>query len=337
MSRLNEVDVIRPISITLVILTHCFAIYTGAWKNPNPNLVPIVNEYKILNQILISFRMPAVILVAGYIYAYFYEKKNNEKIRDVIKSKFKRLIIPSLIFSCLYMLCFPENLTIKNNLLKITSGIAHFWFLPMLFWNFIIGYYLVRLKINYLLILLTLFIIGIASSVMPNYFGLSIGLKFSPFFYIGIILMKKRNKVFEILNNRLILFLIFIIYILVLFFKIEFEDQISFNKQTIFLYNNVLDYLLKSLGVFCFYLLVMFLIKEKIITKFKIFSDLSKKMFGMYVFHQFIIKFFIDYILIYQYLNYKTLPWILFLITTILSWILTTLFLKTKTGKYLLG
>jgi len=67
------------------------------------------------------------------------------------------------------------------------------------------------------------------------------------------------------------------------------------------------------------------------------FQFLIPYSYGLYVFHQFVLMFLIYKLDIYQYLNHGLAPIILFIITTIVSLVVTNFFIKTKIGKFLIG
>src|SRR5690606_23013343 len=207
MKRIREVDIIRPLAILLVVFTHCFAIYTGSWTNPNPELVKEIFGYKVFTDFLSAFRMPAVVLIAGYTFTYFQQRKP-QGFKHIFKSKFKRLIIPSYIFGIFYIIAF-RDIKLKS-FIELTSGIGHLWFLPMLFWCFLFGYFLVKIRNlkAQIFTLAILFLISIISPLLPIILGVSRALFFVSFYYLGCILWKNRNYFIQkIITKEKIFFL----------------------------------------------------------------------------------------------------------------------------------
>ncbi len=265
MKRLHEVDIIRTIAITIVVLAHCFAIYTGAWTHPDSSF-EIVYGYSIFTSLLQLFMIPPLVLVAGYAFNYSNQKKA-QSLKQIIISKFKRLIIPSLLFGVAYILLFFKD---SNSLQKINTlfnGAGHLWFLPMLFWNYLIGYFLI--KINNLtfktLLLVFLFIISYYSSAfIPNTIGISNALSFTVYFFIGIQLFEYREFIIRHLKLRCI-FLGFSIFT-IMFFSSRF-DLLNLSQVESYVFVNAYGFISNnfiSVGCVLFlYSLVLYFVEIK--------------------------------------------------------------------------
>jgi|SRR5690606_32662168 len=264
MKRIREVDIIRSLAILLVVFTHCFAVYTGSWTNPNPELVKHIFGYKVFTDLLSAFRMPAVVLIAGYVFTYFQQARP-QSFSSIVKSKFKRLIIPSYVFGVIYIISF-RDFNLKSFIIDLTSGVGHLWFLPMLFWCFLFGYFLVRIsniKIQ-IFTLVMLFLVSLVSPLLPNILGISRALFFVPFYYLGCILWKNRSYFKDKIINRKNLIFIISVFI-ILFVTISFYKYCYFNNnligKMILLTSEIV---LKTIGVLAFYLITMFFVKTKI-------------------------------------------------------------------------
>ena len=140
--RLNEIVFLRPVLVILLVMYHSFCPWAGIWT-PFEGFTP--NEaYKWIAEISYSFMLPLFVFTSGYVWAFQREVKNKkETIGTLMVKKSKRLILPSIIFSVLYLLMFnrPGSLGIKEQLdsaMYILNGAGHLWFLPMLFWCFIL-------------------------------------------------------------------------------------------------------------------------------------------------------------------------------------------------------
>lgn len=335
MKRVVEVDLIRPIAILLVIFTHCFAIYNGGWENPDPANIALVPHYQLLTSFLSAFRMPSVILVAGYIYAYFDEKKTTT-LWELIVSKAKRLLIPAFVFGVVYFLLYRE-FDLKDLIVEVSAGAGHLWFLPMLFWNFIFGYFLVKIRNpNFgMLALIIIYACSAVSGAIPNIFGISRAIYFTPYYYIGILLWRHRSYIVnKLVNTRNILFLTSIFIVIFTLTKSHEFGTLAksiYDKVAVLL----IHYLIQTLGVMCFYAVVMLYVKNN--EEPKVYKPLIKLSYGIYVFHQFILMALIYKLHVYKYLDYRVLPFVLFIVTICTSVILTNIFLRTKVGKFLIG
>ncbi len=207
--RLNEVDIIRTSAILLVVLAHCIGPYIETL--PSSGVIFERNYgFKVFTRLLQAFRMPAIVLMAGYVFN-FMSQRNTESLKKLIISKFRRLIIPSLVFSLVWILIFSKDVNPMKKIHMLLSGAEHLWFLPMLFWNFIFGYLLFKINVQQtgykILLFLFLFIVSFISPwVFPNIFGISRAFSFIVFFYIGIQLYEYRENIIQHLKPKLLFY-----------------------------------------------------------------------------------------------------------------------------------
>lgn len=105
---LDEVSLIRPILIILLVLYHAFAPWCGAWRlfcGYEAN-----ETYWWISKAAYSFMLPMFVFISGYVWAFQREslgKKDTFKL--LLSKKFKRLYIPSLLFSVVYVLLFNSQ------------------------------------------------------------------------------------------------------------------------------------------------------------------------------------------------------------------------------------
>ena len=97
---LEEVAFIRPVLIVLLVLYHSFAPWCGAWDSFDgfsSNLL-----YKVIARVSYSFMLPMFVFISSYVWAFQREQLCRvDSFVLLFKKKFKRLYIPSLIFSVL--------------------------------------------------------------------------------------------------------------------------------------------------------------------------------------------------------------------------------------------
>lgn len=346
MKRVLEVDIIRPIAIILVLLTHCFAIYTGAWKAPNNIEVEYVLPFKIFTDFLQAFRMPAVVLVAGYVLVLQYERNTiNDNLKQFVQKKIKRLLLPCLVFSLFYQFFFSDDFaTTTKAWINLLSGSGHLWFLTMLFWNFVFGFILVKFVKNkniFKYIIIGLFPISVLASFLPNVFGITRFVNYSVFFVYGMLLWNERDKIINgFLRVRYIVFLSFFFLLSFIFceyfkfYNMSENNTISFTLAYVV---SFLDYFNALIGVTLFYVIVLFCVEKLKCKPSKISNYLSKRSYGVYVFHQFILMFLIYNLELFKYLDYKIAPFVMFGLVFFTSLILTNVFLKTRIGRFLIG
>ena len=183
---LNEVSFMRPILLVLLVSYHAFAPYTGTWAMPIG--CDDVELYRWLGYFSRAFRLEGFVFISGYIFTFQLISKNKfTDITQLAKSKFQRLLIPGILFSALYFLLFQKFTTVPYSLWKIINGVAHLWYLPCLFWCFLVQYLIIskiRKSWSYTGIMLLLSA-GIALSVLPIPFQLNKTLYYIVFFSGG--------------------------------------------------------------------------------------------------------------------------------------------------------
>ena len=134
---LDEISFIRPILIILLVAFHAFAPWDGSW--PCFDGYQDNGLYWWIAKTTYSFMLPAFVFLSGYVWSYqreFLGRKETLKVLAI--KKFKRLIVPSVVFSLAYICLIENTSTGALSLIEnIISGTGHMWFLPMLFICFI--------------------------------------------------------------------------------------------------------------------------------------------------------------------------------------------------------
>ena len=153
MDRFKEVDINRVLSILLIVILHSLAFYTGAWAAPDD--FQSVGLYKYLGKLCGSVAVPSFVFISGFLFRSQITTKKQD-FASLIKKKAKRLLLPSVIFSILYVLLFNEEIFSLSSLFDILNGAGHLWFLPMLFCSFCASFYLFRLPNKYSLLIAAL-------------------------------------------------------------------------------------------------------------------------------------------------------------------------------------
>ena len=146
---LYEVVPIRLFLIVMLVFYHAFAIFTGAWK-PIAGY-PEIPGYALLGNLSYACLLETFVFISGYVFGYQVRVKGDTALsaKKLLVKKFKRLIIPSIIFSIAYLLIikgFHDSLLTTSY--QILCGVAHMWFLPMLFWCFVIVWIIEKLKLK---------------------------------------------------------------------------------------------------------------------------------------------------------------------------------------------
>lgn len=341
--QLQEVTIIRPIIIILLVLMHSFTMYSGEW--PLPEGIGNVRSYFWVQKASFAFMLEMFAFISGYLFAYqINELKKKITFRSLLKDKFKRLIIPCIVFSVLYAAIFYDKFPgFISFVYKICSGIGHMWFLNMLFWCFLGTYLLLKIKIREGVKIVLLFLLSIFSFI-PLPFQMTSTLYYMFFFYLSFLVFRnKETLINKFANVKSII--IFGILFLVLFISLTlFKEQVdlTLSTETAIIYkaillsiSNLSRLIYSTIGLLWFYVFVMYLLK--IIRKIPDWIISSNTLcMGIYLIHQFILKYLYYKTNIPQYLGTYWLPWIGFIVALFISLLLSYFIKKTRIGKNIL-
>lgn len=204
--QLNDVMIIRPLAIFLLVVWHSFIIYTGGWSAPagfQPN-----ECYWWLAKFSYAFMLELFVFISGYVFGLSLERKENT-FKGIFINKFKRLIVPSIFFSVVYYFLFYnlENFSIIKCAWNILEGCGHMWFLPMLFWATLITFVIDKLKLSQWFKLVVVFCLPVLS-LLPLPLRLSSAMYYIPFFYAGILIYRNRDIIIQKYCKSLIMSLL---------------------------------------------------------------------------------------------------------------------------------
>lgn len=341
---LNDVYVMRPLAMVILVACHAFMIYMGDWREPvgfHSNEV-----YWWLAKFFRSIVLELFVFVSGYVFGLTLERKN-PTFKNLIISKVKRLIIPSLVFSAIYFFCFYdlENFTVVGFLWKILNGCGHMWFLPMLFWVTLIAFIIDKIKLPQWLKLVGVYCLPVLW-LLGIPLGVSQAMWYIPFFYTGIIIYRNRDKFTYNYNKSLIVIaLLGIVYIITFIFTtIIRRDVISMYidgehlvlKGLAFLCDKYFHLLCAAIVVAFVYGLINYLLKVKGMKISQWVLGLNDISMGVYIFHQFILIGLYYHTDIPIIVGSIWLPWAGTAIALTGSLLLSWLFRKTKLGRALI-
>lgn len=333
-TNLDEVSFIRPILIILLILVHCFTVFNHGWE---PFSGFQENKgYMWLSRLSYSFMLEAFVFVSGYVYAFQVLTLHKVyTIKTLLKNKASRLLLPSIVFSIIYLQVFStENFTNVNSLselagycLSVVSGVGHLWYLPVLFWCFIFMSILERLPINEKL----KFSLLVFMSILP-YFYLPLQLYRVPyyllFFFFGYKMWQYRDKYISrvSISSTLKYWVTFLAAFIVLrSLKADIVESSELMnlplKALLRMFSNVCTLIYSSLGLISlFFTSILFTQKYKLKAWYISFGSMC---FGIYIFQEFIIKYLYYYTNLGEKVSYLLLPWIVFIITSVTSILLS--------------
>ena len=338
---LYEVSVIRPLIIALLVFMHSFTkIALGAGGRCND--YQLVEGYQWLVWFIQGFRIETIALVAGYVFSYqSLDLGRSYRFWPFVWKKFKRLIIPMLVFGVAYYFMFfysAETFTVKEFIVMLLSGCGHLWFLPMLFWCFIAIWLIDHFKLNswWLLVLLAFF------SLIPTP-RLPLGFSRLPHFlfyvYGGYFLWTKREFLFKHCLSWKWISALWMVYVglVIVSHIILSEGGVGIMKVFIFGLSRTSDLLMAVFGVIALYLTACHFTTQEGFKPKPWVITASDNCYGIYVYHQFVLTllyFFTSFVAVVHPL---LVPWFGFAIIMTVSLLLTWLTLKTNTGRFLIG
>jgi hypothetical protein len=196
-SVLWDVCYIRLFLIVVLIAYHAFCPYYGWAGTPFEGQAPNA-AYHFLDVLLYSVLLESFVFISGLIVGYKCRREEEAQsapgrlqalsFRALIVKRAQRLLIPSIIFSALYLFTLKDYAanSIVRNIYLIISGYGHLWFLPMLFWCFVLLYLLERIPISPLIkFLFLLLFFSPFHFYIPNHIQFSHAAYYMVYFYAG--------------------------------------------------------------------------------------------------------------------------------------------------------
>lgn len=335
---LEEINIIRPLVIILLVLMHAFTMYGGSW--PKPERIEDVELYFWIQRFSFACMLEMFVFISGYLFAYqVCELKKKYSFLQLIKVKFKRLIIPCIVFSLFYSFLFPpRDINILNYIYGLVNGFGHMWFLPMLFWCFVATYFLLKVRMKEEIKLIGLLCLSIfPSSLIPLPFRMASTMYYLFYFYLAYYIWNHRKLVVKGLATKKIIISGSILFLIVFIsFNIVLRDNTLSHTVIISLINKLGKIIYATIGVLLFYISIMYIIKQKRNIP-NWFVKLNVLCMGIYLFQQFILKLFYYKLPMPELLGTYWLPWVGFLVALLLSILLTFLLRKSQVGRWLVG
>ena len=341
---LNDVYIIRPIAIFILIIYHSFIIYRGGWELPE-SFQPIVGYY-IIASICCAFRLELLVFVSGYLFGLTLLRKQ-PTFKNTLTSKFKRLILPSIVFSTIYYYIFyysPITFSFSHCILIILSGAGHMWYLPMLFWTMLICFGIERIKISEKFKIIGVLMFPLLSP-LPLPFQLNQACYYTMYFYTGMLVFRNKDVIIEYLATCKQVIKLTIIFVALFVFGFYVREFIIDNrilnvnlisKALLYLSGKYLKIIYCIAGIFWIYALVNYLLEIKKLKIPQWIINLSAVCYGMYLFQQFILQYLYYYTDVPSIVGPYWLPWVGLAIATIGSYLLTVICRMTRIGRFIM-
>ena len=273
--RLKEIDIIRGITIILVVSGH-------------------VGLPDTINGVLSTFRMPLFFMASGYL---FSNSKYSRNYGELLKSRFFRLLLPyfsaCLLFYSLWLLRrYTENndefswyAPILGALYGNAEGLVFnmpLWFLVCLFClQIVFGITLIYLqKYLFKIQLGFYFLLGVTGFIITQFihlpWGLDIALVMMPFFFIGN-LLKEHKILYRVKFSTTVTVIISLIFIVTCFLNAPINASDREYNHFILFYAGGFSGSILVFGV------TKILSSSKVLVNF--FSELGKGSLSILIFH----------------------------------------------------
>ncbi len=329
-----DIAIMRPILIMCIVVGHAFTIYTNSsyWPLPTGCYPNVFLSW--INPTLISFALQAFVFVSGYLFAY----KSQDSVDKVsfLKSKLKRLYLPSILFSVLYILIlFPDKFQTWAVFGEIFSGAGHLWFLPMLFWCYIGGLFVPQKYRTFSLLTVFVLLFGSYSSfLIPNFLRISNALHYFVYFFLGMWTFSYKGTISNYLDSKrwIVICSWFTIVVLCVLNLILHNPQ--YNSLSYSFFRVSVNILLGIIGSMSLFFTINILLN-----KFYFLKNINTRhniWFGIYIYHQFILIYIYYHTNIPSYLGNFS-PFVALAITIFASFILVQLTIQTRLGRLLIG
>ena len=337
---LYEVVPIRLVLIVLLVLYHAFAIFSGVWS-PIAGY-PEIPLYDIMDKLSYACLLETFVFISGYILGFQVSKKGEGYLRNVnpfLTKKLKRLIMPSILFSVIYVLLFNGyEKPLPTVVYNILSGTGHMWFLPMLFWCFVFVFLAEKTGLSVKWMVGASFIMMFAS-VLPLPFRINTAMYYFAFFYAGYCIKKYEWSIPYAGTWKYIL--LFACFTSAFVLKINVSELDNLRMGGALLHSLYLlltisvRFINAALGVALLMMLSKRFVQCSDTSRWNNILRLSDCCFGVYIFQQFILMLLAQTELS-QNISPYMYPWIAFLMTLIISLALTIIIRNTKIGSQLL-
>lgn len=337
--QLNEIVLLRTIMTLLLIATHSFSMFSENWVYPNG--IGHCNLYMWISHFVSHAMLGGYTFISGYLLTYQKKKILQQSYKTFVYKKSQRILLPGIIFSILYVYMFKEHTFSSLISFCYKLGVGHMWYLPMLMWCMIFGYYLLKHDIS---LKKALIISGslIFFYFLPLPFGLSSFFYYAIYFILGMVAYRYKGKGNKVVLSKYKLLLrwgeyliVFTISTILILYLSSFPKNDLLSELAIKETRTYFRVFSGIFGVWMYWHICLYVTSRHNLPFWV--HILSRYSFGIYLYQQFILLILLYHTSLPQLVGTIPLPWICLLITTIMSLGLSFLTSKTKVGKYLLG
>ena len=335
---LEQCNSTKVILMITVMLYHSCLFMANGW-------FPTTIKFDSSSPILIfagwlnSFHVYAFVLISGFVFYYNKNEKHKyQKYKLFVINKTRRLIVPAIFITIIWVVPFAEMFfhynteeIVSRYLLAIAPN--QLWFLWMLFWVFIISWPLSTIftKPWSCIVVMLLYVIGsFGGNVINNYLQIWKGLEFVLYFYIGYLLCHNLNRLPHFKRYSILLLLVNITCYIALQY---IQDYSVLHKVAAF----GIKLLMTTSGSISIFALLSLCSSKINLSGKSYFSSICKKTMTMFLFHQQLI-----YLSIWWFCEpFETIPVLLVIInfgvSFIGSYLISVVFDQFKITRILVG
>ena len=329
-----DIAMLRLLAITTVVAFHAYGMCYVESHIPSPICQQYKDTYEWFNQhVPINVAMPLFMFISGYLFGMQLLKGKYSSLWQVIKDKSIRIALPYYLFLPIMMATY-SGFSIEP---YYTGGYWHMWFLPALWWLFIVSYLLKPLIYSdrFMIVgclLFASYVITLFGHFLPNIFGLSHLNLMLCYFMAGMVVFKHEERLTDIFKYWHLVYPLTFIYLLtIIFFPTTYGD-ISIPLLV---------------GSTCAILVLWYLFRiipwqHFLITPYLL--TLSTYSFGIYIFHNWVEVYLVSTtakrlfpIVEFAEAHIYIFPLLFSVAAFVISAFLTKLILMTKMGRRLIG
>jgi len=328
-----DIAMLRFLCIVVVVFFHAYGMTYANHLAPDVAEVYRAKYEALTAGGLINVAMPMFIFISGFLFGGQLLRKQLVSFGKMLHSKFMRLMVPFFIFTVIFM--FTTNSVSWMPFYQWTYW--HLWFLPMLFWCFVLTYFLRPLIMSDKpLVALTTLLCAFAISLVPKPFAPMFGLHGVNHWYCWFALGAWFFKHENLLNSKKLRVNITVLGTLFYVLLTVLCPQ-EYGENTIV---GELTSLFGMAAAWCGVNLISF--KDNRFTS--VMVGLSGASFGIYIFHNWIEMYMVSSTArrlfpLDQFAMQHTIlfPLLFSIVAFVISYALSYCLLKTKVGRKLIG
>ncbi len=228
----KEYDVIRAFATVLVVAGHSAYTTMSTFRG---GIFVEVSEFSRVHTILLllvrliySFHMPLFFSLSGALYQLGKTEGKWEAFSDLVKIKFKRLILPLFTVSIFYLIpikWYSGYFSALNNPVKdafwgqlILFDNSHLWYLASLFWIFIFAWIIdKKVKFAWQKVFLCILAWFAGLWLNENFLGIKEAFSNLIWFFYGVFYEKKRTIFYQFFKRRLYNYILFLTTVFIYF------------------------------------------------------------------------------------------------------------------------